>query len=168
MWSNIHVMTSPPQSLSKRELLQELLPLVATNLQLQRIYTEYQEQLDTVKLWPLTLQAPAVYDLWPHRLQLSMTSDLTGSSCLWPPTSNSMHCFRFVWFDDGGIIDMSDLKVWCLTPQGCLEKALWLEQDIILERRMGVDWTGYHFGKWPYLWNAAGCHIEIVMVGVWL
>ncbi|XP_064613383.1 LOW QUALITY PROTEIN: protein HIRA-like [Liolophura sinensis] len=37
-------------SLSKRELLQELLPLVATNLQLQRIYTEYQEQLDTVKL----------------------------------------------------------------------------------------------------------------------
>lgn len=37
------------QGIHKRSLLLEVLPVVASNLELQRLYTEYQEQLDSLK-----------------------------------------------------------------------------------------------------------------------
>ncbi|XP_013416664.1 protein HIRA-like [Lingula anatina] len=36
--------------LGKRHLLQEILPIVGSNLRFQRLFTEYKEQLDTAKL----------------------------------------------------------------------------------------------------------------------
>ncbi|KAK2163973.1 hypothetical protein LSH36_71g03036 [Paralvinella palmiformis] len=35
--------------IKKRDLLQEILPLIASNLKLQRLYTEYQDQLESIK-----------------------------------------------------------------------------------------------------------------------
>lgn len=37
------------QGLRKRELLKELLPVIGQNLRFQRLFTEYQEQLDILK-----------------------------------------------------------------------------------------------------------------------
>jgi hypothetical protein len=34
--------------MKKRELLQTILPNIGSNLQLQRLFTEYQEQLDAI------------------------------------------------------------------------------------------------------------------------
>ncbi len=34
------------QGFQKRSLLQEILPIIGSNLKLQRLYTEYKEQLD--------------------------------------------------------------------------------------------------------------------------
>ena len=36
------------QGISKRGLLREILPIMGTNLKLQRLYTEYEEQLEMV------------------------------------------------------------------------------------------------------------------------
>lgn len=37
------------QGLRKRELLKELLPVIGQNLRFQRLFTEYQEQLDILR-----------------------------------------------------------------------------------------------------------------------
>lgn len=40
--------------MKKRELLHGILPNIGSNLQLQRLFTEYQEQLETIEKWQYT------------------------------------------------------------------------------------------------------------------
>lgn len=85
------------QGTNKREFLKRILPTIGANLRWQRLYTEYQEQLESLDTWPSFPWKQIKWILLSWRLK---------RQSLWP-------CWR------------GNRYKWRLSCQGNLQEALW-------------------------------------------
>lgn len=94
----------PFQTYKKRDLLEEVLPIFVENLNLQRLYTEFKEQLDAVTAWLFPNEAKlmnlhlylfhAPAELWKSWLK----QPISTNNYSWAPVHVKCWCWCFVVF----------------------------------------------------------------------